>query len=951
MKIRELKFLTVAAVVALGLGLAGCGGGGGGTAEVPPPVTPDPDPTPAEQLAAAQKAVSDAQAAIDAATTPAEISAAYAALATAQAQLTAAQSIPANQMAALQEQLNQIRASLQAAEMLASQRDTVGQALIAAQNAVSALSATSSDADAMAAGALVMAAETALTAATALPDDDALRTSVAAVRTAFDDAQMDRTIHMQQGDVNAALMAARMAVDGLSNASTDDDVAAARTAVMAAQTALTAATALPDDDPLRAMVATVDTDLNTAVTMRTAHMETGNIESLISDAMDAVGGLDRVTSSVQAVSDANTAVQAAAAAIAAATALTEEQRTALTNKLAADAGDDLTTITEFRGTPAGSLQVAQAAVMHAEGLVDALTNDSSPEDARAAYQAMADAQAALREAEAHPDNQIASLRAQLGRLQDQLDDAGTADGERNAVTMALNEANEAIAALDGATSTQDDVDAARAKITEAQNALNGATKLSDAEKSGLQSLIDTASSTLDPIATMVAERPDPTVVAANTKAAGTMEKEIKAEADQNTDAGLGGSSVTATGNDEGAYNLAIKRDRDGTTVTVTVEGATDDDDEKFMQAMDLGSGSTMHTRTMEADGEGDVVQETVIVTTDIEAPKATAFGKVHTLDVRVDGETATDEDPNDALNVAAAGLSHVKAGTFTAPAGTVGTTVLSFQHAVDDDESTTDVDESRDAAEIAGTYEGASGVYKCNAAVACTVTVDAKGVVSAVSADDAWIFIPASDATIDVADADYLNYGVWRKKTTDEDGVVEYNEVETFAGSSIAASGDVSAVLGKATYEGGATGVYVHTVTKPDGTRESATSGHFSADASLTATFGQVPVSDTDTTGTIAPNLLSTLTGTIDDFDLSGHDEGPGWSVTLQGDITESAGTASGTAKGGGADDGSFTATFHGDVTAAADGSVPQPGSVVGEFNSFFSNGSVAGAFGARKQD
>ena len=32
---------------------------------------------------------------------------------------------------------------------------------------------------------------------------------------------------------------------------------------------------------------------------------------------------------------------------------------------------------------------------------------------------------------------------------------------------------------------------------------------------------------------------------------------------------------------------------------------------------------------------------------------------------------------------------------------------------------------------------------------------------------------------------DYLHYGVWLKKTTDEDGVVTYNEVETFAGSSL----------------------------------------------------------------------------------------------------------------------------------------------------------------------
>ena len=181
---------------------------------------------------------------------------------------------------------------------------------------------------------------------------------------------------------------------------------------------------------------------------------------------------------------------------------------------------------------------------------------------------------------------------------------------------------------------------------------------------------------------------------------------------------------------------------------------------------------------------------------------------------------------------------------------------------------------------------------------------------SAVSNDDDWIFIPADGATVDVADTDYLHYGFWLKRTTDSDGAITYNEVETFAGSSIDASGDVSTVRGSATYEGGATGVYVHNVTNPDGTEKSATSGHFTADVELTATFGQVPVSATDTTGTIAPNLLNTVTGTIDNFDLSGHDEGPGWSVSLQGDITEGDGTASGTAKGGGEGDGSFTATF-----------------------------------------
>ena len=34
-------------------------------------------------------------------------------------------------------------------------------------------------------------------------------------------------------------------------------------------------------------------------------------------------------------------------------------------------------------------------------------------------------------------------------------------------------------------------------------------------------------------------------------------------------------------------------------------------------------------------------------------------------------------------------------------------------------------------------------------------------------------------------DADYMHYGFWLKKTTDSDGVTTYDEVETFAGSSV----------------------------------------------------------------------------------------------------------------------------------------------------------------------
>ena len=247
-----------------------------------------------------------------------------------------------------------------------------------------------------------------------------------------------------------------------------------------------------------------------------------------------------------------------------------------------------------------------------------------------------------------------------------------------------------------------------------------------------------------------------------------------------------------------------------------------------------------------------------------------------------------------------------------------------------------------------GYYNGAMGTYKCTGTAACTVTADAMGKLSAMS--DNWIFFPAAGATSDVPDADYLHYGFWLARTSKDGVVTSYDEVETFAGSSLALSGDVSNVTGTATYSGGATGVYVKNVLTSTGGLDSATSGHFTATTNLTATFGQV---GTGVEAEIAPNMLNTLTGTISDFELAGGEEN-NWMAVLDGEITPSGGSdvegrASGTAKGGSpAEDGSFSATFHGSV-APVETVVPKPSVVVGEFNAFFTDGSVAGGFGARE--
>ena len=80
-------------------------------------------------------------------------------------------------------------------------------------------------------------------------------------------------------------------------------------------------------------------------------------------------------------------------------------------------------------------------------------------------------------------------------------------------------------------------------------------------------------------------------------------------------------------------------------------------------------------------------------------------------------------------------------------------------------------------------------------------------------------------------------------------------------------------VEGSATYNGGATGVYVKNAHNSDGTLDTATAGHFTADAELTAYFGGTSVAADD---------ANSITGTINKFELSGGEENA-WSVALKG--------------------------------------------------------------------
>ena len=537
---------------------------------------------------------------------------------------------------------------------------------------------------------------------------------------------------------------------------------------------------------------------------------------------------------------------------------------------------------------------------------------------------------------------------------EQVEAAALAAAKTAAATAASNAASAVAAVMDNSGLAPEAYASAQAAVAVADQANSAAqAATTSAAAQAAQAIAESAAADAAMYAGMVtaaknAADANAARMAAN-KVAMSKEMAIATELAENTDdsspnnAGLGGTGApTTTDGSEGEYTLAISRDRMATKVSITVEGATNDDDEMFMQAMDLGGGRTMHTRKMKADDMGNVVEEVVIVSTDIEAPTAVPFAEFKVI--AADGTETTpqvlDANPKttggtdfQALTIVTGGspgstisLANVRGPSAAAPGGTQ---VITYT----DNADTEDVNERR----FTGTYSGASGTYVCTGTSDCTATTNDKGAVTAMGGD--WTFTPAEGATSDQPDYDYYHYGFWLKKTTDKDGVLTYNEVETFADSRLNESGSIGAVTGTAMYEGGAVGVYVKNVYNSDRTLDTATSGHFTADVNIMAYFGG---------GDVAANKHNTIEGTIDKFMLSGGEENS-WSVALKSS-TSDTGTHTGTAMGGGDGNGLFNATFHGSVAAGTDGTVPQPGSVVGEFNAMFTDGSVAGAFGARKK-
>jgi hypothetical protein len=269
-----------------------------------------------------------------------------------------------------------------------------------------------------------------------------------------------------------------------------------------------------------------------------------------------------------------------------------------------------------------------------------------------------------------------------------------------------------------------------------------------------------------------------------------------------------------------------------------------------------------------------------------------------------------------------------------------------------DDYQTSDA--SQGPRKFSGSFHGIPGEFACQAAGPCTAAADEDGKLSMLS--DGWTFVPsASGSELKVQDvildSDFLSFGYWVRATEQRDGSTKY-AIDTFADGGTPFTPTLTALTGRATYSGSATGMYVRKTFDSAGVGTPAASGQFSANADFTAEFDEL--------ANVASVNQHAIRGMITSFmDTTSGDTIQGWELTMKGASFDTATTGNagyeGDTNGGGAD-GEWTVSFFGDpvtndpLTTDVDETLTgYPTGVAGEFNGHFVDGHAVGAFGATR--
>ena len=232
---------------------------------------------------------------------------------------------------------------------------------------------------------------------------------------------------------------------------------------------------------------------------------------------------------------------------------------------------------------------------------------------------------------------------------------------------------------------------------------------------------------------------------------------------------------------------------------------------------------------------------------------------------------------------------------------------------------------AQDYVSVRGTFDGASGVFRCSG-TGCESAVDES---TGVKLTGTWWFVGDDNAMTSTPDANYLTFGWWARDAGTSVRVASF----TATVGTVATSATIGAVEGTATYSGGAAGKAA--IYDPISDVNNA-AGAFTADATFMVDFGD------ETAG-------GTISGTVDNFSVEG--EGKDWSVAFEeSDIDAGAATFSDTTAGTvwtiGGVDAAASGDWSGQMYDSASSGVPQ--SLSGTFQSTYRNiGEMVGAFGA----
>ncbi|MDE0004535.1 MAG: hypothetical protein OXQ29_17745 [Rhodospirillaceae bacterium] len=611
-------------------------------------------------------------------------------------------------------------------------------------------------------------------------------------------------------------------------------------------------------------------------------------------------------------------VRMALAAIAAAATAEDAQAAydAVKDDVSAAQGEALQAAVDAREAELATMARVEAqkmALMTAAGDID-ISDLSTQEAVDAARGAIVALRGALDAAEDVSDADKAMYMSQLDDAVAAVDEAQGGintemrrTNQMTALTSASGTLQAALAALSGQTPTQAQLDDANTARNALNDALAGAMDLTDTEKAPYQREADNAAA---PIRMAQAAFDDATDEADEADKMAMMETAMKLHA------GIKAPNAT-TGADQLSAAYGAGDNTNDIAVTIGTSPVVNlSEDEDATVAANHGWEGMRFTVSSDDDGTYEAY-----VYSDVGDPTEGAK-----FNDAANGGYALNADTGETVDVTTLTghtTGRVASPSFDQSAGT----------------KTFELPGNAVRVMIPGSYRGVSGTYYCAPTGGGTDCSAAKASSGFTLGGGTWTFKPTDPETrfMGTPDAEYASYGWWLH--TAEDGTLTASAFADNKGADPTALA-IADLQGTATYTGGAAGKYA-LYSATGGTNDA---GHFTARATLNATFGET----------------HEISGTIDNF-MGADGESRDWSVTLnESTVSDTGGIAGDPAEDGNTDPQMTVWTiggtaadaggqWSGNLQAAGDDGVPSIGT--GTFHSTYSTGGqMVGAFGVKKQ-